>query len=192
MEERTGERHIADVRTSHGLVVEFQHSYIDPNERRAREGFYKTMTWVVDGMRLKRDLNRFIRGKQDLRPFGSKVYVTEFPEELLPPAWVGSLVPVIFDFMVTPPNDNAQEDFPLYCLLPNRLGYSSVIAEVSRIDFIGMVTRGQWVPWVNNLITQIEQKNAESRNKAIQYTAGAASLNNPSGRRRGYRRGRIF
>jgi len=30
----TGERHIADVKTSRGWVIEFQHSYLKPEERR--------------------------------------------------------------------------------------------------------------------------------------------------------------
>ncbi len=43
-----GEKHIADVRTTHGLVIEFQHSHLDPKERDARERFYKNMVWVVE------------------------------------------------------------------------------------------------------------------------------------------------
>jgi len=35
-----GERHIADVRTEHGFVLEFQHSPLEPVERQARESFY--------------------------------------------------------------------------------------------------------------------------------------------------------
>ena len=36
-----GERHIADVKTGDGWVIEFQHSYIKPEERRSREAFTK-------------------------------------------------------------------------------------------------------------------------------------------------------
>ncbi|MGO4441609.1 competence protein CoiA [Rhizobium sp. RAF56] len=54
-----GERHIADVKNSAGLVVELQHSPIPPEERHARESFYENMVWVVDGMRYKRDLPAF-------------------------------------------------------------------------------------------------------------------------------------
>lgn len=35
-DEQTGEKHVADVRTSHGLVIEFQHSHIDAKERASR------------------------------------------------------------------------------------------------------------------------------------------------------------
>src|SRR6266436_97087 len=33
---QSGEKHVADVRTPHGLVFEFQHSHLDPLERAAR------------------------------------------------------------------------------------------------------------------------------------------------------------
>ncbi|WP_244864291.1 competence protein CoiA family protein [Pseudomonas sp. St386] len=36
----TGEKHISDVRTEHGVVVEFQRSTIDHSEVKARESFY--------------------------------------------------------------------------------------------------------------------------------------------------------
>ncbi len=35
-----GERHIADVKTGDGWVIEFQHSHMNPEERRSREAFY--------------------------------------------------------------------------------------------------------------------------------------------------------
>lgn len=44
----TGERHIADVLTSNGLVIELQHSAMPPDELRSREAFYKRMIWIVD------------------------------------------------------------------------------------------------------------------------------------------------
>lgn len=47
----TGELHIADVRTEGGLVIELQRSGIGPEEVRAREAFYSSMVWVVDGRR---------------------------------------------------------------------------------------------------------------------------------------------
>jgi len=50
---------IADVKTAAGLVIELQHSPITPVERRSRELFYKSMIWVVDGLRYKRDLQAF-------------------------------------------------------------------------------------------------------------------------------------
>ena len=62
-DQETGERHIADVHTLAGLTLEFQHSHLDPKERRAREDFYKNMLWVVDGSRLKGDQKKILRHK---------------------------------------------------------------------------------------------------------------------------------
>ena len=50
-EAENGEKHIADVKTNQGWVIEFQHSYIKPEERRSRDDFYQKLVWVVDGTR---------------------------------------------------------------------------------------------------------------------------------------------
>jgi hypothetical protein len=55
----SGEKHIADVKTERGVVLEFQHSFVRPDEREARESFYPKMVWVVNGLRLKRDRAQF-------------------------------------------------------------------------------------------------------------------------------------
>ena len=47
----TGEKHIADVRTPHGLVIEVQNSPLHPEEMRSRERFYKKTAWIVNGDR---------------------------------------------------------------------------------------------------------------------------------------------
>jgi competence CoiA-like predicted nuclease len=96
---QTGEKHIADVRTSHGLVIELQHSHLDPQERISRERFYKHMVWIVDGTRLKRDYPRFLKGKNHFRRTNKQnIFIVDFPDECFPPAWLKSSVPVIFDF----------------------------------------------------------------------------------------------
>jgi competence protein CoiA len=45
----TGERHIADVKTPAGTVLEFQNSAMPSLELAAREGFYGNMLWIVNG-----------------------------------------------------------------------------------------------------------------------------------------------
>jgi competence protein CoiA len=55
-----GERHIADVKTDGGWVIEFQNSHIQPEERRSRETFYPKLIWVVNGTRRKRDAEQFL------------------------------------------------------------------------------------------------------------------------------------
>ena len=58
-DEETGEKHIADVKTSEGWVVEFQHSLLKNDERDSRNNFYKKIAWVVDGARRKNDIKHF-------------------------------------------------------------------------------------------------------------------------------------
>lgn len=55
----TGEKHIADVKTPFGLVIEFQHSNIKVEERISREEFYDQMVWVIDGSRGELDEGHF-------------------------------------------------------------------------------------------------------------------------------------
>lgn len=95
-----GVRHVADVKTAHGRVIEFQHSPISEEERRSREEFYRPMCWVVNGQRLKLDRQRFFAS---LRLEG---VVTVNPLTLVVPVkgcaplqkWADSRVLVFFDF----------------------------------------------------------------------------------------------
>lgn len=48
-DELTGEKHIADLRTDRGMVIEIQHSAMPIEELRSREAFYKHMIWIIDG-----------------------------------------------------------------------------------------------------------------------------------------------
>lgn len=49
-----GEKHVADVKTSAGMVLEFQNSPMTIEEMQSRERFYEDMVWVVNA-RLFRD-----------------------------------------------------------------------------------------------------------------------------------------
>lgn len=60
-DEESGEKHIADVKTDSGWVLEFQHSYINPEERLSRNSFYHKLVWIVDGVRRQRDKISFNR-----------------------------------------------------------------------------------------------------------------------------------
>ncbi len=95
-----GEPHIADVKTDRGWAIEFQHSYIKPDERRSREAFYgPKLVWVVDGLRRNRDSARFLtaweEGIQVTRnPQVRRVWVHE---GALLRDWAGSTAHVFFD-----------------------------------------------------------------------------------------------
>lgn len=62
IDDRTGEKHIADVKTPSGLVIEFQHSPLGGRELISRETFYEDMIWVVDGDRGTNDPGAFSVG----------------------------------------------------------------------------------------------------------------------------------
>ena len=96
-----GERHIADVKTEHGWVIEIQHSYIKPHELRSREAFYQKLIWVVDGTRRERDEARFLktwrRGMMVGGPKSAMRRVSSDEGALLRD-WAGSRAHVFFDF----------------------------------------------------------------------------------------------
>ena len=177
LDERTGEKHIADVRTTHNLVIEFQHSPINPQERASREKFYKNMVWVVDGTRLKRDYHRFLKGKNN--DFENTIfYKTDNPEIFriefdfldwfLPTAWLESSVPVIFDYR----GDGTMDDTEgirnkLYCLFP-QVGRYARVAEITRKAFINTTTNGEWVKRVQNFIDNFKNQDEIERKKEIE------------------------
>jgi len=56
-DEISGEKHIADVKTSIGLVIEFQNSPMSIEELNSREEFYKNMIWIVNGKSFKKNFH---------------------------------------------------------------------------------------------------------------------------------------
>lgn len=175
-EDKTGELHIADVRTSDNVVIEFQHSHIDPKEQRSREHFYKNMVWVVDGTRLKRDYPRFLKGKHNCfenpifyKTDNPKIFRVDLIDWCLPQAWLESSVPVIFDYFGDGLKDNSPEREPLYCLFPQRVsGRYSCIAEISRSAFINSIISGDWSGRTGKLMGDLEREKqvAAAREKA--------------------------
>ena len=102
-DEQTGEIHIADIKTPNGLVVEFQHSAINSEERLARERYHKNMIWVIDGTSLKCDFKCFTKNIENLQPFiisNSEIPCSLYTvnREILPQSWLSATVPLYFDF----------------------------------------------------------------------------------------------
>lgn len=94
-----GEKHIADVKTSQGIVLEFQHSHIKPEERDARENFYKNMVWIVDGKRRLRDKEQFQFSIRYTTGIGARKDLFESTGGgALSREWGNRNVPVFFDF----------------------------------------------------------------------------------------------
>jgi competence protein CoiA len=190
-DQNSGEKHRADVRSSHGLVLEFQHSHIEPNERNARENFYKNMFWVVNGTRLKRDYPRFLKGMKDLRTTALQgFFLTPFPEECFPANWLGSSVPVVFDFLGLEsdhPSEATRE--AIWCLLPGRAEGNAVVAALSRSSFVTAAFNNPYV-FLNPahaFVSEFAQYIRESAKRSAAIEAGRIShqlLQRNSGRQR--------
>ncbi len=137
-DQSSGEWHIADVRANHGLVIEFQHSALKPEERRARENFYRNMIWVVNGARLKTMYPRFVEGKKLVgRVVEGEAFLLPYPEDCLPRNWLNSPVPIVFDFQdvkIDSPQDNTHEF--LWWLLPGMVANKVVMQAMSRKVFV--------------------------------------------------------
>lgn len=97
----SGERHRADVKTDQGWVLEFQHSRIDPDERKAREAFYRKLIWIVDGARLESDKVHFFKAWSDGEQVSQRLQMRRISlpnKSALLRDWDDSRVPVFFDF----------------------------------------------------------------------------------------------
>jgi hypothetical protein len=140
LDEQNNKKHVADIKSPYGLVIEFQHSHIKPEERISREKFYKKMVWVVDCTRLKNTYKRFLKMKNDCfrqSPVKDVFYVS-WPDECFPKEWLNSSVPVVFDFlgMQSPNEPNDPERNSLWYLFPERAEGTTVIYKLSREYFI--------------------------------------------------------
>ncbi len=99
-----GEKHVADLKTPNGTVIEFQHSFLTEEERASRESFYGNMVWVVDGRRRKRDTEQFFKcvGRQVSSRPPFIVYIAVQQRSALLRDWNASAFPVYFDFGINP------------------------------------------------------------------------------------------
>jgi hypothetical protein len=125
----TGEKHIADVKTGRGWIIEFQHSYLKPEERRSRDAFYRKLIWVVDGTRRKRDKAQFLKAWNEGVPVGANSLVRRaFSDDcVLLREWAGSNAPIFFDF---------GDPQVLWWLFARSAGGSTYLAPYSRATFV--------------------------------------------------------
>lgn len=159
------EKNIADIKTPQGLVIEFQHSHITPEEQRARENAYQNMLWVVDGTRLKYDFPRFqknIKGnKRDFLTIRNniKVFDIHFYDEVFSKNWLHCSVPVVFDFLGEEKEEQANifQKY-LYFLLPrNKVipdEFSAFLLYMPRKDFVSFI-KNDWTLFYPELLSSI-------------------------------------
>jgi hypothetical protein len=131
----SSEKHIADVKTDQGWVIEFQHSYIRPEERRSRDVFYPKLAWVVNGARRKRDSEQFRKAlNRGVRVGSSALIRIPFADECaILRDWAGGNAPVFVDFGVGP---------TLLWILSGTPDGSADVAPFARSDFIEILRSG--------------------------------------------------
>lgn len=141
LDEETGEKHIADVKTSEGWVVEFQHSLLKNDERDSRNNFYKKIVWVVDGARRKNDIKHFNEVLENcdliskslpiISPY-SRVNIKLFDE------WYSPNVAVFFDYQTV--NDEGEP--VLWMLYPATTDGKRYLSPISKQTFVEKVSKG--------------------------------------------------
>lgn len=147
-----GEKHIADVKTASGLVIEFQHSPLNPNERKSRELFYGNMVWVVDACTRVKDLSQFQASLgQPIATLPNFPTCPAMPSKsALLRDWGDSRVPVYFDF---------GDDFPLWRLNPLIQTERTYLSPVSRSVFVDVHLKG--LPFETMCTDAIHRADAE-------------------------------
>ena len=135
--ENGGVRHLADVKTLDGTIVEFRHSAINDEGKRTRAHFFgKWMLWVVDCVNRPKAVARFRDNKYTLLREhipGRQVFSTEEPGRCFPRSWVKCNRFVIFDF--------GEED--VWCLFPRKRDMDrAIVMGIKKDDFVAAVKDG--------------------------------------------------
>lgn len=152
-----GEKHISDVRTPHGLTIEFQHSPISEEERISREKFYSSvgkMIWVVDGTKSKHNWNRWNNCRllrESSRVLTSGGMIIENAKEMLPAEWLRCSIPVFFDFLGIEPIDEAiPEKRELVCILCSKDQLKHLFIPIRHELFIALCKSGKLFQWIRS------------------------------------------
>jgi len=130
----SGEKHISDIKTKNGWVLEFQHSFLNPEERQSRDYFYKLLVWVVDGTRRKTDKKQFEKMFEESVRLKTNIPIirTDFPDECrLLKEWHNNSL-VFFDFGEA---ENAEQSI-LWFLFPKTPSSSAYLSPFSRANFV--------------------------------------------------------
>ena len=112
-------------------MIEFQHSYLRPEERRSRDAFYHKLVWVVDATRRKTDGAQFVKALETGTPVGGNPNIrrVHLDDCRLLREWSASPAPIFFDFGKGP---------TLWWLLARRPDEPAYVAAFPRRDFIAI------------------------------------------------------
>lgn len=165
--DESGEKHIADVKTKNGWVLEIQHSFMNPEERRSRNSFYQQLVWIVDGTRRKTDKKQFEKVLEKSVRLNTKIPIvkTHFPDESrLLKEWHNDSL-VFFDFGEA---ENAEQSI-LWFLFPQTVSSSAYLSPFSRANFVEIFQNDNFGEIYKNNILPIHTEivNRERRQKAV-------------------------
>lgn len=146
-QDKNGEKHIADVKTTQDWVIEFQHSYLNPEERKSRNKFYGKIVWVVDGTRRKRDKPQFIKMLNNSTPINQYVREVYLNDSAMLKEWSGIHAPVFFDF----------GEEVLWCLVPHGQSTMGYIFPLPNRDFLELHNKAQDQPSFEILLAQLNE-----------------------------------
>lgn len=136
-------RHIADVKTFGGIVLEVQYSAISPETIAIREAFYCGMLWLANMTRVWSD-NNVLEAMKRNGPYAvgeEMAWVVNETRLIARQKWFLATKPVAFDFSGA--LERPQSDEHLYCLLPNvGDGQERVCFEVDRYRLIDALRAG--------------------------------------------------
>jgi competence protein CoiA len=142
-----GERHIADVKTAHGHVLEFQNSPISEEERSSREAIYRPMCWVVNGQRLKGDRQKFVGALRLGQAVQANPLTVVVPTQnfLLLRKWENSGTLVLFDFgEIEEESDAVRCGAPvLWASRPGSPTGQAVLMPILRSRFLEAMIKGE-------------------------------------------------
>ena len=181
-----GEKHIADVKTGTDWAIEFQHSYLNPEERRARNAFYPKLVWVVDGLRRQRDKQQFQKAMKESRVLNQKPLVCQvsFPDECrLLNEWIESTSQVLFDFH----ESEQADDSTLWILLPGISKTKAYLMSISRLNFITYLQDERFEKIFREQILPIRDQLLAIERRPRVYSTPRYRLSNVQRRRRNIR-----
>jgi competence protein CoiA len=158
--DESGEKHIADVKTSEDWVIEFQHSAINKEERNSRDSFYNKLIWIVDGMRRKTDLKQF----QSMLNASNFIYYDPLLVNVdtegwrLPLEWEDSNSIIFIDFgdSLVSYRDGYSSNTDLWLIYRNIKGV--FVSHLSRNSFIEMFNNSNSDEIFNKLINPIQNQ----------------------------------
>ncbi len=184
--DESDEKHIADVKTSSGWTIEFQHSAISREERDSRDNFYNKLIWIVDGTRRKTDIKQFDNLMYDASTHFCNCKISNEPLILrifsgywlerfrLNQEWGSSKSLVLFDFGKSEVSyrDKYSSNKDLWLIHPSK--DRTYITSFSKDSFIEMMNSSHSDEVYKMLLNPIKTKlieEAEQEEKRIQTLA---------------------